>query len=306
MNAERRPRLFLLDGLAIAYRSHFAFIRRPLTNARGENVSAVFAFANTVLKLRDQEKPDAWALAWDSDLPTRRHTDYPDYKANRPPMPDDLVAQLPRLLELSRALGLPAIEVPGTEADDVMATLTRRAVAAGMDVVLVTNDKDLQQLVAPHVQVLAPGGGAKEDAWLDEAAVQAKWGVPPAGLRDVLALMGDSSDNVPGVPGIGEKTAVGLIAQFGTLDAVYERLSEVAKEGVRRKLAEHRDAAYLSRHLVTVDEDLEIPDTWESMKVGPVDAALLRTLATELELNRLLRYAEQAESGAAPKELAPT
>ena len=156
MSPERRPRLFLLDGLAIAYRGHFAFIRRPLTNARGENVSAVFAFANTVLKLRDQEKPDAWALAWDSDLPTRRHRDYPDYKAHRPPMPEDLVAQLPRLIELSTALGLPVVEVPGTEADDVMATLSRRGVADGFDVVLVTNDKDLQQLVAPHELIAIP------------------------------------------------------------------------------------------------------------------------------------------------------
>src|SRR5262249_10816223 len=151
-----RPRLFLLDGLALAYRSHFAFIRRPLTNARGENTSAVFAFANTVIKLRDQEKPDYWALAWDSDRPTRRHERYAPYKAHRPPMPDDLVRQLPLLQQVARALGLPVIEVPGTEADDVMATLTRRALGEDMDVVLVTNDKDLQQLVQEHVVVLAP------------------------------------------------------------------------------------------------------------------------------------------------------
>ncbi len=139
-------------------------------------------------------------------------------------MPDDLTAQLPLILELAQGLGLPKIEVPGTEADDVMATLAKRAVEAGMDVVLVTNDKDLQQLVGPHIKVLAPGGGPKEDAWLDEQAVEAKWGVPPAGLRDVLALMGDSVDNVPGVPGVGEKTAVELISAFGSLDAVYARI----------------------------------------------------------------------------------
>src|SRR5262245_5471501 len=153
---DARRRVFLLDGLALAYRSHFAFIRRPLTNARGENTSAVFAFANTVVKLRDEQKPDFWALAWDSDRPTRRHERYAAYKAHRPPMPDDLVLQLPRIKELAHAIGLPVVEFPGTEADDVMATLARRAERDGYNSVLVTNDKDLMQLVNEHVTVLAP------------------------------------------------------------------------------------------------------------------------------------------------------
>jgi DNA polymerase-1 len=307
MTAGKRPRLFLLDGLALAYRSHFAFIRRPLTNAKGENTSAVFAFANTVIKLRDGEKPDYWALAWeDTTEATRRHTSYVEYKANRPPMPDDLIAQLPRILEVAEGLGLPRIQVAGTEADDVMATLARRAVADGMDVVLVTNDKDLQQLVGPHISVLAPGGGPKEDAWLDEAAVRARWGVPPAGLRDVLALMGDSVDNVPGVPGVGEKTATELIATFGSLDGIYERLSEVKKEAVRRRLVEHRDSAYLSRELVTLDDDLEIAEPWDDLLVGPVDPVRLRALAASMDLNRLARYADQAETGRPLRPLAPS
>jgi DNA polymerase-1 len=298
MNAERRPRLFLLDGYALAYRSHFAFIRRPLTNKKGENTSAVFAFANTVLKLRDSERPEYWALAWDSPEPNWRHRAYEPYKANRPPMPDDLRAQMPLILELAGGLGLPKIELPGTEADDVMATLTRRAVDAGMDVVLVTNDKDLQQLVGPHVRVLAPGGGPKEDAWLDEPAVQARWGVPPSGLRDVLALMGDSVDNIPGVPGVGEKTAVELISAFGSLEALYERIAEVKKESVRKRLVEHREAAFLSRDLVTMDDELVLEHPWESMVVGPVDAARLRALAASLDMVKLARYADQAEAAA--------
>ncbi len=289
-----RRRLFLLDGLAIAYRSHFAFIRRPLTNTRGENTSAVFAFANTVIKLRDQEKPDLWALAWDSDLPTRRHISYPDYKAHRPPMPEDLVRQLPQIQQVARALGCPVIEVPGTEADDVMATLAKRAVAAGMDVVLVTNDKDLQQLVSREVSVLAPGGGGKDDIWMDEAAVQVKWGVPPRGLRDVLALMGDASDNVPGVPGVGEKTAVELIAQFGTLEELYARLAEVKKDGVRKKLFEHREAAFLSQDLVTVDDDLAVLEAWSELEVREIHGAALSAAAKEIGIPRLERYAAEA------------
>ncbi len=296
-----RPRLFLLDGLAMAYRSHFAFIRRPLTNARGENTSAVFAFANTVIKLRDQEKPDYWALAWDSDQPTRRHERYVEYKAHRPPMPDDLVRQLPLLQEVAKALGLPVIEVPGTEADDVMATLAHRALAEGMDVVLVTNDKDLQQLVKDHVLVLAPGGGGKDDVWMDAAAVRAKWGVDPHALRDVLALMGDSSDNVPGVPGVGEKTAVDLVSKFGSVDALYARLAEVPRESLRKKLFDHRDEAYLSLELVTVDEDLPIVEPWSDLRVLPIEPDRLKALADTIGLARLARYAEASRIAAGDK-----
>src|SRR5688572_33066707 len=160
-----------------------------------------------------------------------------------------------------------------------MATLTRRAVDAGMDVVLVTNDKDLQQLVGPHVKVLAPGGGPKEDAWLDEEAVQAKWGVPPSGLRDVLALMGDSVDNVPGVPGVGEKTAVELISAFGSLDQVYERIAEVKKDAARKRLVEHRDAAFLSRDLLPIDDELVLCPPSESNMCASCVARRLRPLA---------------------------
>jgi DNA polymerase-1 len=301
---EPRRRVYLLDGLALAYRSHFAFIRRPLTNTKGENTSAVFAFANTVMKLRDERKPDAWALAWDSDQPTRRHGRYAEYKAHRPPMPDDLYAQLPKIQELARAIGLPIVEFPGAEADDVMATFARRAEREGFDAVLVTNDKDLMQLVNEHVAVLAPGGGKNEDAWLDVDAVRAKWGVEPAQLRDVLALMGDSSDNVPGVPGVGEKTAVELIGRFGSLASLYERLAEVPRESLRAKLAAHKEAAFLSLELVTVDDDLPLVETWEDLALQPIDAPRLREIAEELDLRRLLRYIEEQVAAGAVRSTA--
>ncbi|HEV8479487.1 MAG TPA: DNA polymerase I, partial [Candidatus Eisenbacteria bacterium] len=177
----RVPRVFLLDGLALAYRSHYAFIRRPLVNARGEHTSALFAFANTVIKLRTDEKPDYWALAWDAAGPTLRSQEFAAYKATRKPMPEELAAQLEPLKELALAIGLPLLEAQGYEADDVMATLAKRAVDAGMEAVLVTSDKDLHQLVRPGVRVLSPRGRANdEDLWLDEAEVEAKWGVKPA------------------------------------------------------------------------------------------------------------------------------
>src|SRR5262245_12488406 len=213
-------------------------------------------------------------------------------------MPEELAAQLEPLKELAAALGLPLLEAPGYEADDVMATLARRAVEDAMDVVLVTSDKDLQQLVRPGVQVLSPRGRAgDEDLWLDEAAVEAKWGVKPSSLRDLLALMGDSVDNVPGVPGIGEKTAAKLIAQFGTLEALYERLGEVDRESLRAKLAEHREAAFFSRKLVTVQDDLALDFGWERLTVRPPDADRLQALGERYELRRLLSWAGQVRSG---------
>ena len=292
----RAPRLFLLDGLALAYRSHFAFIRRPLLNSKGEHTSALFAFANSLVKLRDEERPEYWALAWDSEEPTFRHREFPAYKATRPPMPDELVSQLEPLKELAAAFGLPLIESPGFEADDVMATLARRALEAGMEVVLVTADKDLQQLVRPGVRVLAPRGRGDEDEWIGEPEVEARWGVRPEQLRDVLALMGDKSDNVPGVPGVGEKTAAQLISEFGDLDALYRRLGEVGRPALRRKLAEHREAAYESRHLVTVRDDLTLPVSWEDLTVRPADPKALETMARRYELRRLLTWAEKARA----------
>jgi DNA polymerase-1 len=294
----RVPRVFLLDGLALAYRSHYAFIRRPLVNARGEHTSALFAFANTVIKLRTDEKPDYWALAWDAEGPTLRSQEFAEYKATRKPMPEELAAQLQPLKELAAALGLPLLEAPGYEADDVMATLARRAVEDGMEAVLVTSDKDLQQLVRPGVRVLSPRGRqGDEDLWLDEPEVEAKWGVKPASLRDLLALMGDTVDNVPGVPGIGEKTAAALIGRFGNLETLYARLGEVDRESLRKKLAQHREAAFFSRKLVTVQDDLPLEFGWERLTVRPPDAQKLQTLGERYELRRLLTWAEQVRSG---------
>src|SRR5258706_4902804 len=171
-----------------------------------------------LLMLRREGSPDQWALAWDGRGKAFRHERFPDYKATRKPMPDDLLSQVPSIEILARAIGLPVIEVPGMEADDVMATLARRGEAEGHEVVLVTGDKDMLQLVDAQVTVLAPLG--KGDGWnrMDEGAVREEWGVGPEHIRDVLALMGDTSDNIPGIPGIGEKTAIELVKQFGALE----------------------------------------------------------------------------------------
>jgi DNA polymerase I len=286
-------RVFVLDAMALAYRAYYAFIRRPLINSRGENTSAIFGFANMALKIRQTEKPEYWALAWDGPGPTFRHERYEAYKATRKPMPDDLVPQLPALEDLAQAIGLPVLEVPGMEADDVMATLARRGEREGHDVALVTSDKDMLQLVGDHVKILSPGGRGEEYIWMDHAAVLEKWGVTPGQLGDVLALMGDASDNVPGVPGVGEKTAVELIRQFGSLEELYRRLDEVKRPALREKLATNRELADLSRELVTVRTDCELPYTWEDLRCAPIRREALLAFAKRYEIGRLERVAEE-------------
>ncbi len=286
-------RLFVLDALGLAYRAYYAFIRRPLVNSKGENTSAIFGFANMAMKIRRDERPEFWALAWDGPGPTFRHDRFPDYKATRKPMPDDLRAQIPAIESLAQAIGLPLLEIPGCEADDVMATLAAIGEREGLEVVLVTSDKDLLQLVNDRVKVLAPAGRGEDYTWVDRDAVHGKWGVAPEQIRDVLALMGDTSDNVPGVPGVGEKTAVELITAFGSLDALYDRLPEVKRPALREKLSAHRSLADLSRELVTVKTDLELPVALADLRLAPVRRDDLRALARRWEVPRLERLAEE-------------
>jgi len=285
------PRLFVLDAMGLAYRAYYAFIGRPLINSKQENTSAIFGFGNTVLKLRREEKPDYWALAWDGPGPTWRHERFPDYKAQRKPTPEDLLAQLEPIEVLAQALGLPVLEIPGMEADDVMATLAARGAREGLEVVLVTGDKDMLQVVGGTVRVLVPQT-RDEYLWMDADGVRAKWQVGPEHIRDVLALMGDASDNIPGVPGVGEKTAVELMRQFGSLDALYERLAEVKKPALKAKLEEHRDLAFLSRELATVRADLDLSCGWDDLRCAPIRREALLEFARRWEIRRLENVAE--------------
>ncbi len=281
------PRLIVLDALGLVYRAYYALIGRPLRNAQGENTSAIFGFGNMALKLRREQRPDRWALAWDGPGPTFRHTLYPEYKATRPPMPEELASQLAPIEELARCLGLPLIEKPGMEADDVMATLARRGTEAGYEVVLVTGDKDMLQVVSDQVTVLSPQSRGEDYLRIGAEGVRERWGVGPEHIRDVLALMGDSSDNIPGIPGVGEKTAVDLMRQFGSLEALYERLAEVKKPALKKKLEEHRELAFLSRDLATVRADLDLGLTLEDLPVAPIRRDELIAFARRWGIKRL-------------------
>jgi len=284
-----RPRTFLLDGTALIYRAHFAFLRNPLITTRGEEVSAVFGLISTVFRILREEKPTRLLVAFDRGEPTFRHEQYADYKAHRPPMPDALISQGPRTREVLTTLGARLIEQAGIEADDWIGTYARAAARAGDDVVIVSSDKDLMQLVGSRVRQWIPPKANEPGQWIDADAVRARWGVGPEQMIDFLALMGDASDNVPGVAGVGEKTAAKLLQTFGSFDAIYERLEEVLPVTLREKLRRGREDALLSRELVTVKCDLPLPYSLDDLAAPQLRATPeLRALLEQLEFRRLL------------------
>lgn len=290
MPMSQRLRLYLIDGTALAYRAYFAFIRAPLRNSKGENTSAIFGVANSLLKLRREERPDYWAFVFDRPEPTFRHEKHEEYKATRAPTPDDLIAQLPQIKEIAAAIGCPLVEMAGFEADDLIGTLTEKAVADGFDVVVVSGDKDLMQLVNEHVKIYNPRKGGTEIEWLDPKGVEEKFGVPPDRVRDVLALMGDTSDNVPGIPGIGPKTAVELIRQFGSLEAVLESASQIPRQSLRDKLVQFADQARFSMDLVTLKTDCDVEWQPERYQAGSFDEKAAARLFVEKEFKSLLKW----------------
>ncbi len=291
-------RFFILDGMAIAYRAYFAFINRPLINSKGVNTSAIFGFVNTLDKILADEKPEHIAVAFDTAKPTFRHERFPEYKATREKMPEDMVEQLPYLKKVVEAYRIPVLELPGWEADDIIGTLARRGEKENLACYLVTPDKDFMQLVTEKVKLFRPGKAGDSYDIIDTDGVREKFGVTPAQVIDVLGLMGDQSDNIPGVRGIGEKTAIPLVQQFGSIPAIYEHLDEIAKKGVRSKLEEQREQAMLSRELVTIDTDAPVEVDPMELRYAEKDVEGLRELFTELELKRFLdRLDEETDSG---------
>lgn len=250
--------LYVLDGYSVIYRSYFAFIRSPLRNPRGENSSAVFGFVRTLFSLLKQYQPAHFAVVMDSTVPTFRHEQYPEYKATRDKTPDDLHAQIPVIESILEALGVPMVRVERYEADDVMATLATACRDAGRACRVISGDKDLLQLVEDPVRVLKPGKNGIEE--IDRAAVHREWGVWPEQILDYLSLIGDTADNVPGVKGIGAKTAAKLLEEFGTLQGIYDNLDRVSSKSQRSKLEEGRESAWLSRDLITLARDAPVPE----------------------------------------------
>ncbi|MCG8481473.1 MAG: DNA polymerase, partial [Spirochaetales bacterium] len=268
--------LYVLDGYSVIYRSYFAFIRSPLRNPRGENSSAVFGFFRTLFSLFNEYHPNYFAVAMDPTTPTFRHEKYPEYKANRDATPDDLHAQIPVIESILAKLGVPTLRVERYEADDLMATLAERCRGAGRRCRVISGDKDLLQLVDGPVCVLRPGKNGVDE--MDREAVFRDWGVWPEQILDYLSLIGDSSDNVPGVKGIGAKTAAKLLERFGTLESIYDRLDEISSKSWRTKLDEGRESAQLSRELITLAYDAPLPEDMEALRVAALDVAAAAAL----------------------------
>jgi DNA polymerase I len=295
-------RFFVVDGPGFLYRAYHAL--PYLSNSKGQATHAVRGVSTMLLKLLREEHPAYAAVAWDPPGPTFREEKLPSYKETRPGMPDDLRSQIALVKRVFEALRLPVLEVPGFEADDVLGTLADRLRNDPVELVLVTADKDLLQLVGPRVRVLSTNARG-EPVWFDDAAVSAKWGVTPAQIPDLLALMGDSIDNIPGVPGIGEKTAVKLINQFGSVERLFENLTLVPGK-IRETLAANRQKALLSRELATVSTRVPIEQGLEDFRSREPDWELLRALWTELEFDSLLRQLPARETRTLASESLPT
>ena len=291
-----KKRLFLIDGYAMLYRSHFALIRNPLINSKGMHTSALFGFINQVLKLIRKEKPDFLMAAFDSPKKTFRHERYPEYKATREKMPEEMREQLPYLWKLLKAMKIPTLEQPGFEADDIIGTLAVRANEKNLDTFIVSGDKDFMQLVNDNIFLYSPSGRQSEIKIYDKSGVKDKWGVPPEMIIDLLGLMGDSSDNVPGVMGVGEKTAVKLLKEYGTLENALDHADEVKNKRAREGLQSGREKALLSQELVTIDTNMNIDSNFEEMATDGFDVNELEGLFHELEFQALINQIKSFKS----------
>lgn len=288
--------LILIDGFSLVFRAYHALQRTGMKSATGEPTFAVFAFANILTSLLEKHDPDAIAVVFDTAQPTFRHELYPEYKAHRDAFPDDLVPQLARIKSLITAMGLEQVELPGFEADDIIGTIARRESHDGHQILCVTSDKDYFQLVTDKVSILRPGKNVGEYDVYTASEVRAKFGVGPEHVIDVLALIGDASDNVPGVKGVGEKTAIPLIEQFGSLEKVYEHLDQVEKASLKSKLEASREMAFLSKQLVTIHTDVPIDAKRVALTRKVMDYTALDQLCQELDFHSLRRkFAEYAQ-----------
>ncbi|MCK5345238.1 MAG: DNA polymerase I, partial [Candidatus Heimdallarchaeota archaeon] len=287
----QRKTLYIVDGNAYCYRSYYAI--GDLRSSAGQPTGAVFGFANMLNKLRTEVNPDYISVCFDLKGPTFRHEMFADYKANRKPMPDDLRPQIDMIKKVIRAYGIPVFEMKGYEADDIIASLAVQF-KKDVDVFIVSPDKDMLQLVDNNVKIYIPH---KDIAIIDETGVFERYAITPGQITDFLALVGDISDNIPGVPGIGPKAAVDLLSTFGSLENILDNIDDISQKKRRELLLEFSEQARLSKKLATVYTEVSIPQILDELEIQPQNTDLLSTLFRELELKNLLR-------SVLPKELA--
>ncbi|MEX0609922.1 MAG: DNA polymerase I [Balneolaceae bacterium] len=294
--------LFLLDGMALAYRAHFAFINSRLKNTEGIPTGPILGFANTLEKMLEEEKPTHIAVAWDTHAPTFRHVKDDSYKANRPPQPDELKIGIPLIKEMVEAWGIKCIEKVGYEADDIIGTIASDANAEDVDVMLVTPDKDFMQLVHDHIRMMKPDNNNGGFNIIDREGVMDYFGVYPEQVIDVLAIIGDTSDNIPGVPGIGKKGAPNLIKKYGSLKAAIEAAPEISAKRQREGLMNFAEQALHAQEMVTIKTDVPDIPAWKEFEWEGQDRKELGVFFKRMEFRTLAKKYSVGEEGAfAPK-----
>ncbi|HIJ58471.1 MAG TPA: DNA polymerase I, partial [Deltaproteobacteria bacterium] len=279
--SQEKETVYLIDGSSYIYRAYHAI--RGLTNSKGFPTNAILGFTKMVMKLLADKEPRYLAIVFDAKGPTFRHEIYEDYKANRPPMPEDMAVQLPVLKEVVKNLGLKMFELGGYEADDIIGTWARICEGKGYDVVMVTGDKDFRQVITPDVAMW----DTMKDKVTDYSTLKETYGLEPEKFIDIMGLSGDTSDNIPGVPGVGEKTAISLIQEFGSFEDVFDRVEEVKKKKLKENLKTFRDEAFLSRKLVTIDRFVPIDEDVEQLRLGEPSGEELATIFRDLEFRGL-------------------
>ncbi|NML19936.1 DNA polymerase I [Pseudoflavitalea sp. G-6-1-2] len=276
-------KVFLLDALALVFRAYYALIRNPRITSKGKNTNAQFGFINTLLDLLNNQKPTHMAVCFDTSAPTERHTEFTEYKANRQDAPEDLIAALPDIKKIIRGFNIPVIEFDGYEADDVIGTLSKQAAKAGYEVFMVTPDKDYGQLVEENIKIYKPGYQGGDAEILGPKEVCEKWNIKEVHqVIDILGLMGDAVDNIPGIAGVGEKTAAKLLAEYGTLENVLENADKI-KGALGEKVRNGKNAALLSKKLATIITDVPVEFHEDDFKVKEINKELLTEIFTELE-----------------------
>ncbi len=285
---KKKGKFVIIDAMSLAYKAYYAFITRPLSSSKGEPTSAVYGFVVQLLKIIEDTKPDYIAVAFDSKEKTFRHDRYENYKSSRAEMPEDMVPQIERIKQIVDAFNIKTYILPKYEADDIIGTAVKKAAKMGLESFAITPDKDFVQIVNDHVKIIKPGKTADNLMIIDRKAVLENYGFEPEQMIDFLALVGDSSDDIPGVAGIGPKTATPLIQKFGSLENLYNNLDKIERESVKKKLIENKENAFLSKELATIHTDVPLEINLEEAKLKQPDFVKLKEIFTELDFKKLL------------------
>lgn len=299
MKTEKK-KFVIIDAMALAYKGYYAFISRPLKTSKGEPTSAVYGFVSQLLKIIEDTKPDYIAAAFDSKEKTFRHERYENYKSSREEMPEDMIQQIARIKEIIEAFKIPIYILPGYEADDLIGTAVKKAAKSGFDCYAITPDKDFIQLISDNVKIIKPGKSTDEIVIIDKEKVLEEYGFEPKQMIDYLALVGDSSDDIPGVAGIGPKSALPLIQKFKSIENIYKNLDNIEKQNIANKLLENKENAFLSKELATINSEVPFEINFDEAKYQKPDIEKLLKIFSELEFKTFISRIKKLYSEETP------